>query len=971
MKQKSVGLTLRATILALALILVAGSPALPPFDGVAYAQDAEVTSLDANPLPNGTLSLTWTEVVGADSYRLWKGEGRGQSVAWEKAVHMKFDAPTVSYVDTAVTAGMTYSYVIEVYDGDTRLGWSDVENVTMPGGTQKPTVKPNVTLAADGLTAITVTWTEVAGADNYRVRYWTSGLSGWMDLATQETGLTVTHTGLTSGKQYFYIVRGQNAAGNGPYSGSQGNYDSLTLEATDPKPVLTLAHPERLRVELSWTRVSANATYQVQRMKTVTIDGSVDTDAATDASEDWANLGAAQSGNTYTDTTVMYGTVTGTDSDASNDSVVYSYRAQAIENGIQGDPSDVKMATIPASDALPPTPPGLSATPISSSRINVTWSSSSGATSYQLRNKMGDGNYGNPMNMMAKMAYLHTGLNAATEYSYQVRAVNVNGHSDWSSAESATTVAATTAAGRLGVPTGLSVVDATTTAGTPVVGLKVTWNAVAKATGYELRKWDGTEWAKVSLSDEEQTMRSKTDDDTILTAGITYYYIVAALDNNGTDSVADDDDMSDWSAPQSGMTDAVKPMDVPTNLMATPRGENRIWVSWMGVGVTEYVLQSRRKGTSAWSTINVQGRMTHAHTGLSAGMQYQYRIAAKNSGGMSGWSKEVKGTTWSKQLGTPTGLMAVDATTSEGAAIKLTWTAVSGATGYEIQKWEVDTDDGNAWRNLAGADGVTMADEGMTSHPDTAVMAGMTYYYIVRATSGDVKSPWTGAMSGMTKATVPEAPALVLVSTGQTMVRLSWAADRADSTSKTGWNVQYAEGSVDAGQFDDAARSKMEMSLNAMPMHYIQRNLKPGTRYSFRIQGTLPLGVKSKFSDVGEIITKPANPTLMASSGTSTSINLTWALVKPAGLSDATGFTCTNYEIQRRKTGENKWVNVVDSPSLDSGKCSITDDGAVDTPLDSNKLYYYRLRVAVAVADHLPTTIKSYWDQATARTTSQ
>ena len=38
MKQKSVGMTLRAVIIALALILVAGSPALPPFDGVAYAQ---------------------------------------------------------------------------------------------------------------------------------------------------------------------------------------------------------------------------------------------------------------------------------------------------------------------------------------------------------------------------------------------------------------------------------------------------------------------------------------------------------------------------------------------------------------------------------------------------------------------------------------------------------------------------------------------------------------------------------------------------------------------------------------------------------------------------------------------------------------------------------------------------------------------------------------------------------------------
>ena len=336
------------------------------------------------------------------------------------------------------------------------------------------------------------------------------------------------------------------------------------------------------------------------------------------------------------------------------------------------------------------------------------------------------------------------------------------------------------------------------------------------------------------------------------------------MDDNGT-GATDDDDMSDWSAPQSGMTDAVKPTTFPDDLLATPRGENRIWVSWTGLtGVTDYVLQWRRKGTSNWGTINVMGRTTHPHnTGLSAGMQYQYRIAAKNSGGTGPWSGEEDGTTWAKQLPTPTGLMAVDATDDATPQIKLTWKAVSGATGYEIQKWEVDdTAAGNAWRNLAGDDGVTMADEGMTSHTDagTGVEPGMTYYYIVRATSGDVKSPWTGAMSGMTKAGKPALPTLDLAATGQTMVRLSWAANSADSTSKTGWNVQYAEGSVDEGQFGDAARSKMEMSLNAMPMHYIQRNLKPGTRYSFRVQGTLPLGVTSAWSIVEEVITRPGQP---------------------------------------------------------------------------------------------------------------
>ena len=125
MKQKSVGLTLRALIIALALILVAGSPALPPFDGVAYAQST-VTTLSHLPVPGtSNLQLDWTAVDNADSYRLWKAEGLVTTVAgWGNAPHMTFDGSTTQYVDTAVTAGTTYSYVLEVYDGDTRLGYS-------------------------------------------------------------------------------------------------------------------------------------------------------------------------------------------------------------------------------------------------------------------------------------------------------------------------------------------------------------------------------------------------------------------------------------------------------------------------------------------------------------------------------------------------------------------------------------------------------------------------------------------------------------------------------------------------------------------------------------------------------------------------------------------------------------------------------------------------------------------------------
>lgn len=978
MKQKSVGLTLRAFIIALALILVAGSPALPPLTGVAYAQTSTST-LTGDPLPNGDVPLEWTAVANADSYRLWKGEGSGSTVSWGSSAHMTFDAPTVSYTDTAGTAGMTYSYVVEIYDGTTRLGWSNIINVTIPGGTQAPTAKPSLTLTADGLTAIDISWPAIQGADHYQARYWTSGLSGWTDIGGQITGtgtVTYKHTGLNAGTQYWYIVRAVNAGGDGPWSGSPGQYDSLTLEATTTVPQLTLTHPERLRVELSWTRTSANAMYQVQR-KVVTV-----TDGAAAVDSGWSNLGDAQSGNTYTDTTVTYG-VTDGDSDTTNDSVIYHYQVQAIENGVQGDYSNVRMATIPASNALPPVPAGLSATAVSSSRINVAWSPVAGATSHQIQFKVGDGNYGAAMTRTAP--YLHTGLSADTEYTYQVRSVNVNGHSAWSAEVSATTLAATATGDRLSTPTGLKAVAAVTAGTDTILGttddvtnITVTWNASVKATSYELRKWSGTEWAAVTpaLTETQQMERSYVDAD--VAEGMTFYYIVAALnDSLGTPTDTTDDDMSDWSSPASVETKAIKPQNAPADLTATARGEDRIWVSWTAAtGATEYVLQWRLVGSSTWHPINVTGgRVTYAHMGRSPGTTYQYQVAAKNSGGMSAWSAEVAGKTWARALSTPTGLTAVDATTDTAPAVKLTWNMVNGAAGYEIQKWV-----GAAWTTLdLSPDDATGMHTTMTTYTDThdvpsgnVVAAGTTYYYIVRAVSGDVASAWSSAMSGMTKATMPTvAAALDLVPTGQTTVRLTWAPGSGDTATYTGWELQYVKGAATAAQLDDARFNKMSMTLAASPMHHIMRNLEVGTLYSYRIRGTLPLGVMGTWSAVESIVTRPATPRLTASSASSTSITLSWAVVNPPGFVAGDALDNTDYELQRRKSGQTAWTTVDLSAVTCTTTCSVTDtDTTGDNGIEGGMRYFYRLRIettpSTTVTGHPEVT--SYWSNASART---
>ena len=648
MKQKSVGLTLRAAILALALILVAGSPALPPFDGVAYAQDAEVTDLSWSALPSGTsLELEWTEVVGADSYRLWKGEGSGQSVTWGEEVHMTLDAPTVSYVDSAVTAGMTYSYVIEVYDGDTRLGWSDVVNITMPGGTQKPTAKPSVTLAPMGLTAIKVSWTEVSGADNYRVRYWTSGLSGWMDLDDDATGLTLTHENLEGGRQYYYIVRGQNAGGDGPYSGSPGNYDSWTLEGTTTVPVLSRTRVDRTTVDLSWTSTGTDVQYDLERRKVYVADGD-----STNTEEAWGRLPSGLlTARTYRDSAANY-----VPTDAV--SVMYEYRVRSQESdGTTGDWSATKSVNIPKAGAILDAPTISSASPLSASHIRVTWANVAGADFYQLQWKSGDRSYSAPIRVnradSANSFYDHTNLSASTTYTYQVRSVDINGASDWSAAANGTTRSVQAAAGQMPKVTGLTVTDATESNAADGRMAKLTWTAVSDATHYEIQRYnpDTTAgWGDLTDTDEGATARAVTSiaaatspshTDTINDgAGMTFFYVVSAVEDGVDDDVdaAADNELGEWSDHKSVTFKAHMP-GPPTAAMAVETSGTSILVSWtapelgtasgsMTGAASAYTVRWRTGDSSTWRNMAATGTSYH-HTNLRGNTSYYYRVARR------------------------------------------------------------------------------------------------------------------------------------------------------------------------------------------------------------------------------------------------------------------------------------------------------------------------------------------------------
>ena len=985
MKQKSVGLTLRAFIIALALILVAGSPALPPFDGVAYAQDAEVTDLDPSPLPNGTLQLDWDEVVGADSYRLWKGEGSGQSVTWGEEVHETLDAPTVSYVDSAVTAGMTYSYVIEVYDGTTRLGWSDVENVTMPGGTQAPTAKPTLTLAADGLTAITVTWTEVAGADNYRVRYWTAGLSGWMDLDDDATSRTYSHTGLTPGTQYFYIVRGQNVGGNGPYSGSPGNYDSLTLEGTTTVPVLTLTRFDRTTIDLTWTSTGAGAQYDLERRK-VYVDS---TDSPmTDA---WGRLPSGLlTGRSHRDGAANY-----VPTDAT--SVMYEYRVRAqASDGTTGDWSITKSVSIPKAGAILPAPTtGLSASPLSASNIRVTWDNVAGAEFYELQWKSGDRSYSNAIRVnrpdSGNPFYEHTNLSPSTTYTYQVRSVDINGAGDWSSAFNGTTRSTQAAAGQMPKVNGLAVSDATTNNDGDGRMAKLAWNAVSDATHYDIQRYDPSTaagWGSLGVSPTpgEVTQITKadagsppthTDDITDGTAaGKTFFYVVSAVEDGVDDQVstATDNEMGEWSDHKSVTFKDHEP-GLPTTATAVKTSANSILVSWtapaestasgtMMGAATSYTVRWRTGDSSTWRNMAATGTSYH-HTGLRGNTSYFYRVRAENSGGESAYVNITQNATGGVVLGNtltaPTGLSAVDATSGVTVGIKVSWNAVSGASGYEVQRFNTTN---NMWGNFAGAaDEYVDATDSMITD-NTGLTAGMTYLYRVRTKKEAAVSGWSTAVSGTTNAAAPAAPALVATSTGMSMIRLTWNGVVGATT----YELQWLEGSyADAAAFGAPNLGRASVTISGTHRNYVHTGRKAGTRYSYRLRAVLAQGGETAWSTPVQQYTKPAKPALSASSSISTTVVLTWDAVSFVAADGTAGrlTDAAEYVIQRRLENTSTWVTVVTTAivcTTTANKCTFSDTGAdltaVPTGLQPSTRYYYRIRATVTRT----IVYTSYWD---------
>lgn len=145
-----------------------------------------------------------------------------------------------------------------------------------------------------------------------------------------------------------------------------------------------------------------------------------------------------------------------------------------------------------------------------------------------------------------------------------------------------------------------------------------------------------------------------------LNPGTSYTYCVRA--NNTVGSSA-------YSKVQTIVTTPNAPK-VPANISATAT-ENSVTVKWTAsVGADSYDVKLGDK------IYNVTGTSTTI-MGLSPNTNYTYCVQAKNTGGTSGYSS-------SRTIRTLLGVPANVTASAETNSVTISWSAVSGASGYDV-----------------------------------------------------------------------------------------------------------------------------------------------------------------------------------------------------------------------------------------------------------------------------------------------
>jgi Zn-dependent metalloprotease len=558
------------------------------------------------------------------------------------------------------------------------------------------------------------------------------------------------------------------------------------------------------RIRLTWTDNSASEDgFQVER----STDGASFTEVA--------NLGSGATA--YTDTGLLASTS-------------YHYRVRSYFGPQFSDYSNVAQAT---TDPPPSAPSGLTASAVSSGRINLAWVDNAvGEAGFRLERSPDGVDFAEIATLGPNVqSYANSGLDASTTYHYRVRAYDGPNVSAYSNVARAATEDA---------PAAPTSVTATVLSSSRV---KLAWTDVAtNETGYRVeRSTDGVSFTLVAtLGKNVQTYTNSN-----LSAATLYHYRVGATDTAHTS----------YASPVPATTLPVPP--APTALGGASVSSSRIDLSWVDNASYEmgYRVERSPDGVT-FSQIKALGANAtgYSNTGLAAETAYFYRVSATDGPNASAYSNVVQVAT----LAPPPAPSNLTATALSSIQVALAW---ADNSAYE-QGFRVE-------RSTDGVSFTQIASLGMnaTSYSANSLTAGVTYHFRVRANDGPNVSAYSNVASATTLAP-PSGPAsLTATPVSSSRVNLAWTDTASD---ESGFKV---ERSLDGLSFTQIA------SVGANVTTYANTSLATGTSYYFRVRSYAGSNY-SEYSNVAQVVTlaPPTAPSgLTVTPVSSSRINLAWA----------------------------------------------------------------------------------------------
>ena len=642
---------------------------------------AAPTSVKVASSSYNSINVSWSGITGASGYQVYRAASSTGTYV------LTATTAGVSYNNIGLTTNSTYYYKVRAYNiaGSSKV-YSSFSSVV--SAKPIPAAPASVKAVSSSYNSVNVSWSGVTGANGYQI-YRGSSSTGTYSLILTTSAANYNITGLLTGTTYYYKVRAYRIVGSIKiYS----NFSSVVSEKSIPAvPASVKAVSSSYNsINLSWSGVTGASGYEIYR--------------AASSTETYALI-SSNAANSYNNTGLSTGTT-------------YYYKIRAYRTvgttRVYGNYSSIiSVKPIPAS------PASVKAASSSYDGINVSWSGVSGASGYEVyRAASSEGTYV-LISSTATASYNNTGLITNCNYYYKIRAYrivdSINVYGNFSSATNAKPIPS--------APVSVKAVSSSYNS------INASWSGVVGASGYQVYRATSSTGTYVLTA----TTAGLSYNNTGLITNSTYYYKVRVYRIVGSIKI-----YSNFSSVVS-----TRPIPAaPASVKAVSSSYNSININWSGVtGASGYQVYRGASSTGTYSLILTTAASSCNITGLLTGTTYYYKVRAYRIVGSIKIYSNFSSVVSEKSI--PAVPASVKAVSSSYNSINLSWSGVTGASGYEVYRAASST-----------GSYALISTSTSTNITDTDLLTGTTYYYEVRAYTaiGAAKaySNYSAAVSGTT-----------------------------------------------------------------------------------------------------------------------------------------------------------------------------------------------------------------------------